>query len=218
MALSASLHLRQSQSLVMTPQLMQSIQLLQMTHLELTQFIAQEVEKNPLLEFQTGDEPTIAQDRGGRDEAAPLAADAASGADEPVGHDDLYDSATSRSGETLSVELDADFANVFPDDTVPQRADAPELLGQWKSMPGAGDGDNGEGYDLDDFVAGRTTLRETLLEQLPFALGAPGDGQRWMGTPAPWARVTAERSGSTGSMTRSRPWVSSKRLAGWWPK
>lgn len=175
MALSASLHLRQSQSLVMTPQLMQSIQLLQMTHLELTQFIAQEVEKNPLLEFQTGDEPVIGQDRGGRDEAAPLAADAGSGAEEPVSQGDLYDSATSRSGERLSVELDADFANVFPDDTVPQRADAPELLGQWKSMPGAGDGDNGEGYDLDDFVAGRTTLRETLLEQLPFALDAPGD-------------------------------------------
>lgn len=45
MALSANLFLRQSQSTVMTPQLMQSIQLLQMTHFELTQFIAQEVER-----------------------------------------------------------------------------------------------------------------------------------------------------------------------------
>src|ERR1700712_217654 len=55
MALSANLFLRQSQSLVMTPQLMQSIQLLQMTHFELNQFIAQEVEKNPLLEFTSND-------------------------------------------------------------------------------------------------------------------------------------------------------------------
>ncbi|MFL5015594.1 MAG: RNA polymerase sigma-54 factor, partial [Rhizobium sp.] len=55
MALSANLFLRQTQSLVMTPQLMQSIQLLQMTHFELTQFIAQEVEKNPLLEFPSND-------------------------------------------------------------------------------------------------------------------------------------------------------------------
>ncbi|MBY3050975.1 MULTISPECIES: hypothetical protein, partial [Rhizobium] len=45
MALSANLFLRQTQSLVMTPQLMQSIQLLQMTHFELNQFIALEVEK-----------------------------------------------------------------------------------------------------------------------------------------------------------------------------
>ncbi|OHV73175.1 RNA polymerase factor sigma-54 [Ensifer sp. LCM 4579] len=174
MALSASLHLRQSQSLVMTPQLMQSIQLLQMTHLELTQFIAQEIEKNPLLELQGGEE-AIDQDRGGSDEAAPPAAETSEGVAEATGQADLYDSATSRSGERLSAELDSDFANVFPDDTMPRRADAPELLGQWKSMPGAGDGDNGEGYDLDDFVAVRATLRETLLEQLPFALSAPGD-------------------------------------------
>ena len=50
MALSAKLQLRQSQSLVMTPQLMQSIQLLQMTHLELERFIDEEIESNPLLE------------------------------------------------------------------------------------------------------------------------------------------------------------------------
>ncbi|AFL48622.1 RNA polymerase sigma-54 factor [Sinorhizobium fredii] len=174
MALSASLHLRQSQSLVMTPQLMQSIQLLQMTHLELAQFIAQEVEKNPLLEFQSGEETGFGSDRAERDEAG-LAPEAGGGAEEPIGQGDLYDSATSSSSERLSEELDADFANVFQDDTAPQRADAPELLGQWKSMPGAGGSDDGEGYDLDDFVAGRKTLRETLLEQIPFALGAPSD-------------------------------------------
>ena len=63
MALAASLFLRQNQSLVMTPQLMQSIQLLQMTHLELTRFIEQEVEKNPLLEFASADE-AAGMDRG----------------------------------------------------------------------------------------------------------------------------------------------------------
>ena len=56
MALSASLQLRQSQSLVMTPQLIQSIRLLQFTHLELVHFVEQEVEKNPLLEIVAGDE------------------------------------------------------------------------------------------------------------------------------------------------------------------
>ena len=34
----------------MTPLLMQSIRLLQLTHIELEQFIEQEIEKNPLLE------------------------------------------------------------------------------------------------------------------------------------------------------------------------
>lgn len=163
MALSASLHLRQSQSLVMTPQLMQSIQLLQMTHIELNQFIAQEVEKNPLLDFQANDDLPDVPER---------SENASGGSDDAGGQTDLYDSATSSTGEGLGEQLDADFTNVFQDDTVPQRADAPELLGQWKSMPGGGEG---EDYDLDDFVAGRKSLRETLLEQLPFALPEPSD-------------------------------------------
>ena len=50
MALAAKLQLRQSQSLVMTPQLMQSIRLLQLTHLELERFVDEEIERNPLLE------------------------------------------------------------------------------------------------------------------------------------------------------------------------
>ena len=50
MALAAKLQLRQSQSLVMTPQLMQSIQLLQLTHVELDRFVDEEIERNPLLE------------------------------------------------------------------------------------------------------------------------------------------------------------------------
>ncbi|MCB8829998.1 hypothetical protein LJD47_33790, partial [Escherichia coli] len=39
MALSPKLDLRQTQSLVMTPLLMQSIRLLQLSHVELEQFI-----------------------------------------------------------------------------------------------------------------------------------------------------------------------------------
>ena len=39
MSLAAKLQLRQSQSLVMTPQLIQSIRLLQLTHIELDRFV-----------------------------------------------------------------------------------------------------------------------------------------------------------------------------------
>ena len=51
MALSPRLEIRQHQSLVMTPQLQQAIKLLQMSHLELSAFVAAEIEKNPLLEL-----------------------------------------------------------------------------------------------------------------------------------------------------------------------
>src|SRR5688572_9720646 len=50
MALGPRLDLRQSQSLVMTPQLQQAIRLLALSNLEIEAFIAEEIEKNPLLE------------------------------------------------------------------------------------------------------------------------------------------------------------------------
>jgi RNA polymerase sigma-54 factor len=49
--LSQRLQLRLSQSLVMTPQLQQAIKLLQLSNLELGEFVEAEIEKNPLLEI-----------------------------------------------------------------------------------------------------------------------------------------------------------------------
>ena len=50
MALGPQLDLRQSQSLVMTPQLQQAIKLLQYSSQELNEFVEQELDNNPLLE------------------------------------------------------------------------------------------------------------------------------------------------------------------------
>src|SRR5436309_14300727 len=50
MALSPRLEFRQSQALVMTPQLMQAIKLLQLSNLDLTAYVEGELERNPLLE------------------------------------------------------------------------------------------------------------------------------------------------------------------------
>ena len=54
MALSARLQVRQTQSLVITPQLLQAIRLLQMPAEELERFIESEIEQNPLLERDDG--------------------------------------------------------------------------------------------------------------------------------------------------------------------
>src|ERR1700704_967320 len=50
MALTQRLLIRQSQALVMTPQLMQAIKLLQLSNLDLTTYVEGELERNPLLE------------------------------------------------------------------------------------------------------------------------------------------------------------------------
>src|SRR5512143_1850960 len=50
MALTQRLELKQSQSLVMTPQLQQAIKLLQLSNIELADYVETELERNPLLE------------------------------------------------------------------------------------------------------------------------------------------------------------------------
>src|SRR6476646_1573903 len=58
MGLGPSLSIRQSQQLVLTPQLTQAIKLLQLSNLELEAYIAEEISKNPLLETHSDEEPT----------------------------------------------------------------------------------------------------------------------------------------------------------------
>ena len=48
--LMQKLDMRQGQSLVMTPQLQQAIKLLQLSNIELAEFVEGELERNPLLE------------------------------------------------------------------------------------------------------------------------------------------------------------------------
>ena len=58
MQITQNLKLKQSQSLVMTPQLQQAIKLLQLNNLELTDLVNKELEENPFLENQTSEEIT----------------------------------------------------------------------------------------------------------------------------------------------------------------
>jgi RNA polymerase sigma-54 factor len=69
MSLGPRLDLRQSQALVMTPQLRQAIKLLQSSNLEVCAFVAEELERNPLLERDEREPP--GPDAGPRDERTP---------------------------------------------------------------------------------------------------------------------------------------------------
>lgn len=169
MALSASLQLRQSQSLVMTPQLMQSIRLLQFSHAELTHFIEQEVERNPLLEFM-GTEAAPRSVEGPSSGASALA-DGADAFQAPM----PGERTVSQASQTLTREIDQRYENVFPDDHGGTRADAPELASSWKSMPGGDGARLGEGFDLDDFAATPPTLRDHVNEQIAFTITDPAE-------------------------------------------
>ena len=169
MALSAGLQLRQSQSLVMTPQLMQSIRLLQFSHVELTRFIEQEVERNPLLELVSSenDQPDTVSEA-----AEPAKPQVAEG---DPGEDATWAGNADSQAERMTSEIDARYENVFPDDHGTERVDQPEFIDNWKSMPGSDGGRSGEGYDLDDFAARAPTLRDHVAEQIAFAFAEPAE-------------------------------------------
>src|ERR1700742_3413589 len=72
MALTQRLEFRQSQSLVMTPQLMQAIKLLQLSNLDLSAFVEEELERNPLLERESdGPETPVAGEAGSAGSSEP---------------------------------------------------------------------------------------------------------------------------------------------------
>ncbi len=159
MALAAKLQLRQAQSLVMTPQLMQSIRLLQFTHAELERFIDDEIERNPLLERDRedeehfeGSEPAVAE-QGDPDESDWF-------------RGDLQDNAAN-----LASQLDSSLENVFPDDPGIREGIGPQLSANWKS----GNPEGGEGFDLEDVTAAAVTLRDHVSEQISFSIHDPAE-------------------------------------------
>src|SRR5689334_19472482 len=153
MALTQRLQLRQSQALVMTPQLMQAIKLLQLSNLDLTAYVEGELERNPLLERETeGD--------GAAEPEAP-AESAAEGGDAQAGDWLGEDLQTSRSD--MEAQLGTGLDNVFPEDSGQQvqraGADTPPAPSEWASTGsggGSGDGD----YNLEAFVSAEATLAD----------------------------------------------------------
>ena len=165
MALSASLYQRQSQSLVMTPQLMQSIQLLQMPHLELLQFIELEIERNPLLELLTGDEP---------EETGAEAAPQEEGSERSLLNDsgdlsaEWYESENTGAANGLAAEMDQNFREAAPEE------DLPGPVAEGALLEGFGPS-GGEGFEPDDMQAQAPSLLDHILQQIAFVFVDPRD-------------------------------------------
>ncbi len=151
MRLGPRLQIKQSQNLSLTPQLMQSIKLLQLGHLELAEFVNQEVEKNPLLE---------------RDEGENIAADLAesdiwSEIDNSDAQPQSVLSETIGSAEQIANNFDTDSANIFP-----------EQVGQ-DSILQSTTNYNAKNHtvnsvhnpDIDSYTASKKSLSEDLREQ-----------------------------------------------------
>ncbi|MGU3492443.1 RNA polymerase factor sigma-54 [Xanthobacteraceae bacterium A53D] len=166
MAMGPKMEFRQSQSLVMTPQLMQAIKLLQFSNLELVAYVEAELERNPLLERAS--EPDSA------DNDPPSAADeppAAPDTGTPTSGDWMEpDLAPTR--EAIETRLDTDMGNVFPDAGTGERPAASGPGGSGVTDWTSG-GDRGEDYNPEAFLAAQTTLADHLEAQLAVAVADP---------------------------------------------
>ncbi|MDO9412099.1 MAG: RNA polymerase factor sigma-54 [Pseudolabrys sp.] len=169
MALSQRLEFRQSQALVMTPQLMQAIKLLQLSSLDLAAYVEGELERNPLLERAGDDDgPSAAPEQ-----------DASSdfeGGD--TGHeasvsDDWAGAEMETSRSSMEQGLGTELENVFPDDNSEKSAATDTPPPAYTEWSGSGTGGEDGGYNLEAFVTAEITLGDHLSEQMALAISDP---------------------------------------------
>jgi len=142
MSLSQRLDVRQSQSLVMTPQLQQAIKLLQMSNQELGEFVAQEIEQNPLLER---------------------------GDDAPV--DRLAENVSTDEGREAEVSVNSDSTAPLSGEELGTTPVAEDGVWEQEGYDGPAAAGHSGSFDGDDFdaaenVAAGPSLREHLLGQI----------------------------------------------------
>ena len=150
MGLGPSLSIRQSQQLVLTPQLRQAIQLLQLSNLELDGFIAEEISKNPLLEAKSEDpEEQPARDFVGDD------VDSNEAPDDP-GADDLI---KGQADDDRPLDVDWQTQALETD--------------SYSDVVTSGGGE--EAFDFDRLQYTAASLAEHLIDQLHGLSGAVGE-------------------------------------------
>lgn len=145
MAIGPRLEFRQTQSLVMTPQLRQAIKLLQCTNMEAAALVEEELERNPLLE---------------RDDQSDAVAELPAPDQRPLAAPDQGDVADAVRLERLP-EADYDPSNLYESGGTPGR--------------GGSFDEDGDEWGAVQRVEARPNLREHLGGQLRMALGDPKD-------------------------------------------
>ncbi|MEO0464933.1 MAG: RNA polymerase factor sigma-54 [Pseudomonadota bacterium] len=152
MSMRHRLDLRQSQSLVMTPQLQQAIKLLQLSNIELAEFVDAEIEKNPLLQRGEGEDGASGNEESSASDDSGLKLDDSSGLNEArealdAPTEDVYEAGT---GSDVATPANA--------------AAGPSATTDWSK---AGNGKSmGEDFDLEGTLTTDVSLSEHLHNQL----------------------------------------------------
>src|SRR4051812_19617443 len=184
MALTTKLELRQSHSLVMTPQLQQAIKLLELSNIELSAFVDAELERNPLLERaeeagegdgEATEAAASAFKDGVREDGSEGGSETSAGttteAEPADGAEEDWLDLNADHGERESEALDADAQDGLPS------ADGfgSEALKDsgWTGLSQSQRREGGEAPNLEAYVAEERTLRDHLTDQLVLAFADP---------------------------------------------
>jgi RNA polymerase sigma-54 factor len=158
--LMQKLDMRQGQSLVMTPQLQQAIKLLQLSNIELAEFVEGELERNPLLERDESESSAESLRQEGEGEPRELELSSPSA--------DANDSIDADSDVIHGDDSKSDLSGV---DSTGSTGDALGA-GNW-SPTGSGGGASGEDYDAIANSSRELSLSEHLHAQLATATADP---------------------------------------------
>lgn len=158
MAIGHKLELRQGQSLVMTPQLQQAIKLLQLSNLELAEYLEEELERNPLLDRADSDDGPTQE------------------SEEQRSSDEYQELSMSEGAGIGDAEhaIDSDPDTLYGADDSPSEMQAAQAGGtvDWSRATGGG-------VELGDDIEGALTkeisLQEHLGQQIGLAIDAPAD-------------------------------------------
>jgi RNA polymerase sigma-54 factor len=175
MAINTKLELRQTHSLVMTPQLQQAIKLLQLSNMELATFVEGELERNPLLERSETDEPN-----GAANEPPPAAAKdegGAEGSESGDGDDADWVNLETGNDSGRTEDLDAEPQDMFPDSE--NFTPGAVVDSGWSGLTQGPRAEIDEGTNLEAYVAEEKTLRDHLSDQLVLTFADPA--QRLIG-------------------------------------
>lgn len=157
---------RQSQSLVMTQQLQQSIKLLQLSSMELQEFIDTELEKNPLLSREEGEPQTDP-------EAAPEEEAQATPTDETVDNDRKELDVSDKDYSVNESLYDEDFSGDWNDE---DRTDFSRYSADSHAQGGGASArnfDDEDGPNIEGTLSSEITLRDHLHEQIAADIDEP---------------------------------------------
>ena len=199
MAVGPRLDIRQTQALVMTPQLQQAIRLLQLTNLELGQYVEQELERNTILERADADglmeSDSLDSDGLDGEREVDILGEALAESD-GISDDGLMGdtAAVDLDGETLpgasgldgaEGPLDTDYAETFNNDSVADRAAPAEdsaakeakgegyEVGDWSGAGTGLSGGESATVTLEQVLSSEISLKDHLLEQMNVLLATP---------------------------------------------